>query len=71
MRRRCPAPDGAARCQIPMHSLYADDVILFIKPTAQEATVVKEILTIFGEAASGISLGLSALSLQSSAVRIL
>lgn len=31
-------------------SLYADDVILFIRPTTQEATVVKEILAIFGKA---------------------
>lgn len=31
-------------------SIYADDVIMFIKPTAQEALAVKEILSIFGEA---------------------
>jgi hypothetical protein len=31
-------------------SLYADDVILFIKPSVQEATAVKEILRVFGEA---------------------
>lgn len=31
-------------------SIYADDVILFIKPTVQEALVVKEILCIFGQA---------------------
>lgn len=30
-------------------SIYADDVMLFIRPTVQEATAVKEILTIFGE----------------------
>lgn len=30
-------------------SLYADDVILFIKPFVQEATAVKEILHVFGE----------------------
>jgi hypothetical protein len=31
-------------------SLYGDNVILFIRPTVQEATAVKEILRIFGEA---------------------
>ena len=31
-------------------SLYANDVILFIRPSVQEAAVVKEILRVFGEA---------------------
>jgi hypothetical protein len=31
-------------------SLYADDIILFIRPSVQEATAVKEILRVFGEA---------------------
>ena len=34
-------------------SLYADDVVLFIKPTWQDLTFVKEILAIFG-VASGL-----------------
>jgi hypothetical protein len=39
-------PQGVSfRC-----SLYADDVILFIRPTSQEAVAIKELLTIFGEA---------------------
>jgi hypothetical protein len=39
-------PDGVKfQC-----SLYADDVILFIRPTTQEATAVKEILNTFGAA---------------------
>jgi hypothetical protein len=29
-------------------SIYADDVILFIRPTRQEARAVKEILNVFG-----------------------
>jgi hypothetical protein len=39
-------------------SLYADDVILFIHPTTQEATTVKEILTIFSTA-SGLHTNLA------------
>lgn len=31
-------------------SLYADDAILFIRPSVQEASAVKEILRIFGDA---------------------
>jgi hypothetical protein len=31
-------------------SIYADDVMLFMRPTVQEVTAVKEILTISGEA---------------------
>jgi hypothetical protein len=31
-------------------SLYADDVILFIRPTSQEAVAIKELFTIFEEA---------------------
>jgi hypothetical protein len=39
-------PDGVKfQC-----SLYAVDVILFIRPTTQEATAVKEILNTFGAA---------------------
>jgi hypothetical protein len=34
-------------------SFYADDVIMFIRPTVQEAMAVKHILSIFG-AASGL-----------------
>jgi hypothetical protein len=30
-------------------SLYADDVILFIRPSVHEARAVKEILRLFGE----------------------
>lgn len=46
--------DGVMRPMEPQEvkfrcSLYANDVILFIKPTIQEATTVKEILRIFGE----------------------
>ena len=43
-------------------SFYADDVILFIRPTAQEATAVKEILRIFGEA-SGLQTNLAKCSI--------
>lgn len=43
-------------------SLYADDVILFIRPTAQEARAVKEILTIFGDT-TGIRTNLSKCSI--------
>jgi hypothetical protein len=38
-------------------SVYADDVILFIRPSVQEATTVKEILRVFGEA-SGLKTNL-------------
>jgi hypothetical protein len=31
-------------------SMYANDVILFIRPTVQEARAVKEILNMFGQA---------------------
>jgi hypothetical protein len=43
-------------------SLYADDVILFIRLTVQEATAVKEILRIFGEA-SGLQTNLAKCSI--------
>jgi hypothetical protein len=43
-------------------SLYADDVILFIRPTVQEAIAVKEILTIFG-GASGLRTNLNKCSI--------
>jgi hypothetical protein len=43
-------------------SVYADDVILFIRPSVQEATVVKEILRVFGEA-SGLKTNLSKCSI--------
>jgi len=33
-------------------SLYVDDVILFIRPTVQEATAVKEILNLLGAVSS-------------------
>jgi len=39
-------------------SMHRDDVILFIRPTVQEARAVKRILTIFGEA-SGLKTNLS------------
>lgn len=39
-------------------SIFADDVILFIRPTVQEATAVKQILSIFGEA-SGLNTNLA------------
>jgi hypothetical protein len=47
--------DGVLRLTEPREikfqcSMYADDVILFIRPTAQEARAVKEILRLFGEA---------------------
>lgn len=44
-------------------SLYADDVILFIRPTVQEAMAVKEILAIFGEA-TGLKTNLSKCSIM-------
>jgi hypothetical protein len=37
---------------------YADDVILFIRPSVQEARAVKHILSIFGEA-SGLHTNLA------------
>jgi len=43
-------------------SFYADDVILFIRPTTQEATTVKETLIIFG-AASGLHTNLAKCSI--------
>jgi hypothetical protein len=43
-------------------SVYADDVILFIRPSVQEATTVKEILRVFGEA-SGLKTNLSKCSI--------
>jgi hypothetical protein len=43
-------------------NFYADDVILFIRPTAQEARAVKQILTIFGEA-SGLHTNLAKCSI--------
>jgi hypothetical protein len=43
-------------------SFYADDVILFIRPTIQEATAVKQILSIFGEA-SGLRTNLTKCSI--------
>lgn len=43
-------------------SMYADDVILFIHPTVQDARAVKEILTIFGEA-SGLQTNLAKCSI--------
>jgi len=43
-------------------SLYADDVIIFMQPDVAEATVVKEILRIFGEA-SGLQTNLAKCSI--------
>ena len=43
-------------------SIYADDVILFIRPSVQEATAVKEIMHIFGDA-SGLKTNLSKCSI--------
>jgi hypothetical protein len=31
-------------------SLYADDVVMFLQPSREELSVVKEILRIFGDA---------------------
>jgi hypothetical protein len=39
-------------------SIYADDVILFIRPSVHEAAAVKHILHVFGEA-SGLKTNLS------------
>jgi len=44
-------------------SFYADDVMLFIRPTVQEARAVKEILRIFGEA-SGLKTNLAKCSIR-------
>jgi hypothetical protein len=43
-------------------SFYANDVIMFIRPTVQEATAVKEILQIFGSA-SGLHINLAKCSI--------
>lgn len=43
-------------------SLYADDAILFIRPTTQEALAVKEILCIIGDA-TGLRTNLSKCSI--------
>lgn len=55
--------DGVLRPMAPREvkfqcSLYANDVILFIRPTIQEALAVKEILRVFGEA-SGLRMNLA------------
>ena len=42
--------------------MHADDMILFIRPTVQEARAVKRILTIFGEV-SGLKTNLSKCSI--------
>jgi hypothetical protein len=57
------ATDGVLRRMEPSQvkfqcSLYADDVILFIRPHVQEARAVKQILHIFGEA-SGLQTNLA------------
>lgn len=39
-------------------SLYADDVIIFAHPTVREASAIKQVLTIFGDA-SGLKTNLS------------
>lgn len=44
-------------------SLYADDVTLFIRPTVQEATAVKEILNLFG-VVSGLKTNLAKCSIM-------
>lgn len=61
------ANDGVLRRMRPSKikfqcSFYADDVILFIHPTIQEATAVKEILNIFG-AALGLQTNLAKCSI--------
>jgi hypothetical protein len=43
-------------------SIYADDVMLFMRPTVQEVTAVKEILTISGEA-SGLKTNMAKCSI--------
>lgn len=45
--------EPAPRRPVPSISIYADDAVLFFKPSQQEAKVVKAILQIFG-AASGL-----------------
>jgi len=42
--------------------MYADDVILFAHPSAQEATAIKELLRIFGDA-SGLRTNLAKCSI--------
>lgn len=39
-----------ARRHLPPISVYADDAVLFFKPTAAEASAIKGLLTLFGEA---------------------
>ena len=61
------AADGVMRKMEPPEikfqcSLYADDVILFIRPHVQEARAVKQILHIFGEA-SGLETNLAKCSI--------
>ena len=61
------AADGVMRKMEPPEikfqcSLYADDVILFIRPHVQEASAVKQILHIFGEA-SGLKTNLAKCSI--------
>jgi len=61
------AADGVMRKMEPPEikfqcSLYADDVILFIRPHVQEARVVKQILHIFSEA-SGLETNLAKCSI--------
>lgn len=51
--RRMPVPEIKFQ-----FSLYVDDVILFIRPTVQEAMAIKEILSIFGQA-SGLHTNLA------------
>jgi len=55
--RKMEPPEVKYQC-----SFYADDVILFIRPTVQEATAVKEIMRIFGEA-SGLKTNLAKCSI--------
>jgi hypothetical protein len=57
--RPLPIPEIKFHC-----SLYTDDVILFIRPTVQEATAVKRIQQVFGEA-SGLMTNLSKCSVTS------
>lgn len=55
--RRMVTPEIKFQC-----SLYADDAILFIRPTVQEANTVKEILSIFGQS-SGLHTNLAKCSI--------
>jgi hypothetical protein len=55
--RRMPVEGIKFQC-----SMYADDVILFIHPTVQEARAVKQILAIFGDA-SGLRTNLAKCSI--------